>query len=69
MVIRGYPEEVRRPTPPPIAPVVEEPPPPDVRYVYYIPQTDRIQLDPNMAVIALGIVAVVGTIVILLSKK
>ena len=75
MVIRGYPEEVRRapsivsPPPPPIKPAIE--PSPDVKYVYYIPEyppTERIQLDPNIAIIALGIVAVVGTIVIMFSR-
>ena len=69
MVIRGYPEEIRRKPPPPIAPVVEGPPPPDVRYVYYIPQTERIQLDPNVALIALSVVTVIGIIAIMVSKK
>ena len=62
MVIRGYPEEIRRPIQ--RIPVVEEPPA-EVKPVYYIaqyPPTERIPLDPNLALITFGILAAVGII-------
>jgi len=70
MVIRGFPEEARRA--PADIPVVEEPPKveptAEVRYVYY-PPAQRITLDPNIALITMGIVAAVGIIALAIIYK
>ena len=73
MVIRGFPEEVR--TPPRVIPRIEEAPrvvpptapttEPSIRDVF----PPRPHLDPNLALVVLGIVAVIGIIALCTSKK
>ena len=69
MVIRGYPEEARR-VPQPL-PVVEEPPkaePLPTGPVYYT-YPPPAQLDPNVALITIGIVAAVGIVALAIIYK
>ncbi len=64
MVERGYPEDAIVRRMPPVLPIVEPVVEPKevVKYVYYPLPTERIQLDPNTALLILGIVAAIGVI-------
>ena len=72
MVVRGYPEEAIRRREIATIPEIAEPKEAIeskevVRYVYL--QPERIQLDPNTALITLGVIAAVGMIALAIIYK
>ena len=71
MVKRGYPEDIIKVPAPQIinegVPTEVENPREIIRYVYV--SQDRLQLDPNAALITLGIITVIGIITLAVIYK